>query len=111
MRERTKLTLAGITFSVFKASKDHFTLPTPAFCKLLRTGKLSMHMNYYYEHDGNGSNDVTDKDIVMTPERIEGVIKDVSGHGRRPWLLYVDDKNVIYYSPHSNLSYTLRELA
>ena len=117
-KERRRVTFAGVTFSGIvwggQAPYDNYvTVPVPAFRKMLAGGKLSPHLNFDIEHDGNGSYDTFNKDIEAERVRAwcDEQLKRLEWLGR-PHLLYLDlsgEKPVMGYSVHSNLSYRVSE--
>lgn len=111
---RVALTFAGVTFSGHRHSATHVTVPVPAFKKMLRSGKVMPRLCYDIEHDGNGSNDRFGQSVDARAF-CESALKSLERMGR-PWLLYLAPASegarvVLHYCPHSNLSYTLVEVA
>jgi hypothetical protein len=107
MPERVRCEFAGIKFTGFNYGSS-ITVPTPAFRKILQSGKVRARCRYSYTDDyaWDMANDYGRRHSV-SPARM---LREVSS-GRRPYLLYLEvEKNEIHYGTHCNECYVITEI-
>jgi len=115
MSERVSIKFGGVEFKGIAHGKNHVTVPRPALVKILRAGKVIINRSYSYTDDylydaanNYGKREGIPPQAILNDPYHRHVLME-SHH--KPWLLcYNPEKHEICYCPHSNESYTIKEV-